>query len=242
MTRSMITVLAAVAGLAISTSPASAGMIFGGPTTPNTEGLGAFTGSIVVTPNGANAATLTITLTNEATTSAGGKITAVVFNNPNDLITGATLNPNPPAAPGENFRLFPSPNPVAGAVNGAPFGDFDFVLTTDPSPGASSFEGGGSPNRGLFIGETGVFVIDLTGTGVGSLTQEDFENALSSGNAGQGNQAIVVRFRGFDNGGSDKVVAQPQGNPIPEPASLVLAATAVGLSAARRLRRRSAAA
>ncbi|MBX9583701.1 MAG: hypothetical protein K2X87_25645, partial [Gemmataceae bacterium] len=156
MLRSTLSALAVAAGLAAAVSPAVAGPIFGGPTTPNTEALGAFTGSIVVTPTGANSATLTITITNTSPAANGGYITAVVFNNPDDLITGATLNPNPPAVPGENFQLFPDPVPSPDAVNGAPFGQFDFVLTTDPSPGGNSFEGGGMPQRGLAVGETGV--------------------------------------------------------------------------------------
>jgi hypothetical protein len=230
--RTVIFALTAAAGL-VAVNPAQAGPIFGGPTTPNESGLGSFTGSIVVTPNGDDAAILTITITNTSPLANGGFITAIAFNNPDDVITGAVLDPDPPAAPGENFGLDFDPNDV----NGAPFGQFDFVLST-----GGSFNGGGPPANGLAVGETGVFVIDITGVGADELTQEDFENAFSvPPGDGQGVQFLVVRFRGFEDDGSDKVAANVgTGAVVPEPASVALGLCgAAGLAGVRRLRRRA---
>jgi hypothetical protein len=51
---------------------------------------------------------------------------------------------------------------------------------------------------------------------------------------------ILVRFRGFENGGSDKVVGKPC-NPVPEPSSIALAVLGVGAVMARRRKAASAA-
>lgn len=218
-------VLTAGLMLGFAASAAKAGPISGdGP-------LGDFTGSIVVTSTGANSATLTLTITNANTTAAGGKITAIVFNNPSSLITGATLNPNPPPAPAEAFGLSFGTN--SNSAN--PFGDFDFLLST-----GGGFEGGGSPNSGLLVGETGVFTLNLTGTGVGALTADNFVNALSNNPGGGGAQFFAVRFRGFNNGGSDKVTGVSVNTAaVPEPSTLLCCVTAgIGVGLFGRFRRR----
>ena len=225
--QAVYTGLAAAALLAAGPA-ARAGMISGGPTTPNESGLGSYTGSITVAPNGANAATLTIVVTNTSPAANGGFLTAVAFNNPG-AVTGAMLS----STTDPDFTL----EFGADTVNGAPFGQFDFGI----SPGGS-FQGGGPPQAGLAVGASATFVIALTGTGVGSLTDLSFQSALSVGpGIGGGAQFFVARFRGFNDGGSDKVgaVAGPAPPPaVPVPASAVLALAGVGLAAGvRRLRR-----
>jgi hypothetical protein len=225
--------LALSAGLATAAllglgSPVRAGMISGGPTTPNESGLGSFTGSITVTPNGANAATLTIAVTNTSPAANGGFLTAIAFNNPG-AVTGAMLTSGP-----MNFGLeFGS-----DGVNGMPFGQFDFGIST-----GGSFQGGGPPQQGVAVGASATFVVALTGTGVGSLTDLSFQSALSVGAGGGGPQFFVARFRGFEDDGSDKVAAVAGQAPppaVPEPASAALALAGVGVVAGVRRVRRAA--
>ncbi len=227
MIRHTVRACLAAAALIGADSAARAGMISGGPTTPNESGLGSFTGSITVAPNGANAATLTIVVTNTSPAANGGFLTAVAFNNPG-AVTGAMLT----STTDPDFALeFGS-----DSVNGMPFGQFDFGIST-----GGSFQGGGPPQAGLAVGASATFVVALTGTGVGSLTDLSFQSALSTGAGGGGPQFFVARFRGFNDGGSDKVAAVPGSAPppvVPEPASAVLALAGVGLAAGvRRLRR-----
>ncbi|MBA4067673.1 MAG: hypothetical protein C0501_29010 [Isosphaera sp.] len=225
--------LAAVVLIGVNTT-ARAGMISGGPTTPNESGLGSYTGSITVTPSGANAATLTIVVTNTSPLANGGFLTGVAFNNPGP-VTGAVLMSTTDA----DFSLEASPN----NVNAAPFGQFDFGIST-----GGNFNGGGPPAQGLAVGASATFVVALTGTGVGSLTDLSFQSAFSVGpGIGGGAQFFTARFRGFIDGGSDKVAAVAGAAPppvaTPEPASAALALAGVGLAAGvRRLRRGRAAA
>lgn len=218
--------LAAAALIAAGPS-ARAGIISGGPTTPNESGLGSYSGSITVTPNGANAATLTIVVTNTSPMANGGFLTAIAFNNPG-AVTGAMLT----SATDADFTLEFGSN----GVNGSPFGQFDFGIST-----GGSFNGGGPPSQGLAVGASATFVVSLSGTGVGSLTDLSFQSALSVGpGIGGGAQFFAARFRGFEDEGSDKVAAVAGQAPpaVPEPASAVLALAGVGLAAGvRRLRR-----
>ena len=171
--------------------------------------LGHYEGSMTYTPLGAAGGDLTVELTNTSPAANGGYLTAFVLNNPGDLITGATLTASP-----NTFGLLGAPAFDDG-VNGAPFGHFDFGAGT-----GGAFEGGGKPQGGLAVGETGTFTFHLAGAGVGSLTLDDFLTELSEGNgAGRGHQFFVGRFRGFEDGGSDKV---PATHHQPEPGTLTL--------------------
>ena len=146
----------------------------------------------------------TIVLTNTSAVANGGFITADAFSLPGTL--GATL-----ATTGTSFTL------VSGAVKVAPINiDREFLLTTDPSPDPNnSFEGGGSPNSGIGAGSTLTFVLDITG---GTLT-DSLANELSILNS------QVIRFRGFEDGGSDKDTITPSATPVPEATSFILFAT-----------------
>lgn len=212
---------ALVLALAIAWAPAAARaavMIESGEHTNNPP-LGFFTGSLAVERLGSSSARLTISLTNTSPSANRGFLTAFVFNNPNEVITGISMTSAP-----ANFSL------VTGDdnVNGSPFGQFDYVVTTrppGPNPRAdrnNGFNGGGAANRGLGVGVTGNFIFELTGTEVGSLTEQSFLDALSvPPGAGEGVQSLAVRFRGFRNGGSDKVAA------VPEPSTSALALAAL---------------
>lgn len=209
----------AIAGVAGS---AQAGVLIEGGT--SLEGRGSFTGSINVLSTDLlnRAAILTITLTHTSPTANAGYLTAFAFNNPGNIIKGITLIP----------ELSRSINKLVTGkdnVNAAPFGKFDYAVTIDKKANKNNaFEGGGKPSLGISTNpksNTETFRFLLTGKGVGHLTAEDFTTAMStSPGAGQGSGFLAVRFRGFADGGSDKVSAAAV---VPEPSTTVLAMAAL---------------
>lgn len=191
--------------------------------TANSESmLGDFTADFTYMAADAMNATLTVILTNENTTAAGGKITGFAFNNPDDKITGVTLGTTDP-----DFLLQGGPGFNDG-VPGPPFGDFDIAAALE-----GNLTGGGSPNPGIAIGDTETFTFTLTGTMLDMLDEQSFVDELSANPGGGGSQFFVVRFRGFDNGGSDKVPGTCEdcdggggggggGGQVPEPSTVLL--------------------
>lgn len=189
------------------------------------EALGSFTGSIEYDPL---AFALEILLTNASPAANGGFITAFAFNNPGHLITNATLV---------------STDPDFGLIGGAGAADFqNDIISVSPfgnaDIGASvtgTWLGNGNPKSGIGVGSSGTFTFSFTGTGLGTLTETDFFNALSTGGGGGnalstggggGAEWLLVRFRGFNDDGSDKVgTAVPPPPPpqvVPEPGSVLL--------------------
>ena len=165
------------------------------------EGNGAFYGSIAYSSN-----VLTITLTNDLASAAGGKITALAFNidgNATAILTSTT------------YAAFAD---LGNSVSASPLGTFEAGAGM-----GGSWLGGGSPNAGIARGATGVFTFSVTGAGAGSLSASSF---ILGGNGIN----FAVRFRGFDNGGSEKAA----GHLVPAPASLAL----LGLAAVGIRRRR----
>lgn len=172
----------------------------------STEGLGYFTGTVDYTPG---TGVLVISLTNDAQTAAGGKITGFLFNIGGvDFAASAALSIS-------TFASFQN----TGLNSAAPFGSLDAGAAL-----GGSFLGGGSPNPGIAIGQTGVFTFQVTASDAASLSAIDFVDGTAA------DVDFVVRFRGFDNGGSDKV---PGITPAPATAGLLGLA---GLLAARRRR------
>ncbi len=200
--------------------------------------LGDYNLTLAYSPLSTTHGTLTATLMNTSPPANGGFLTAFVFNNPNNDITGASLT-----ASISNFHLLGAPN-FNNGVNGAPYGHFDIGAST-----FKSFEGGGNPAKGLGVGQTATFTFHLTGSGLNTLDEMSFVDALSvpPGN-GAGDEFFVARFRGFRDEGSDKVPASPNDPPgingggAPEPTSLLLSAVGLlgFLGGVRRLRRRLA--
>jgi hypothetical protein len=176
--------------------------------------LGDYTGSLDNSFTNATTAELEIFLTNTSPAANGGYLTAFVLNNPLNRITGATLTPSD-----ADFGLLGAGS-FNNGINGAPYGTFDVGAST-----GGSFEGGGNPSKGIAVGNTVSFLFSLTGTNLDTLTEQSFLDTLSvpPGDGG-GTQSFVARFRGFQDGGSDKVIGEgTDDNPVvPEPASLVL--------------------
>ena len=146
-------------------------------------------------------------LKNTTPSANGGYLTAFVFNNPGNLITGVTLS-----ATDTDFSLLGDPT-FDNSINASPYGKFDIGATT-----GNGFQGSGTPSDGISIGTTETFTFALTGTSLNTLNDGSFISALSNNPSG-GNTAqfFTARFTGFNNGGSDKVPGV-----VPEPASLLL--------------------
>jgi hypothetical protein len=179
------------------------------------NGLGFYKGTLDYTDTDATHAKLTVTLTNTSPAANGGYLTGFAFNDPGGKVTGVSLGG--PAA----FSLLGGPK-FANGVNGAPFGHFDIGAAV-----GGSFEGGGKPSPGLGVGQTRTFVFSLTGKSLDTLTVQSFVHELSVGpGSGEGHEPFVARFRGFNNGGSDKVPDSVV-NHSPEPGTLALAGAAL---------------
>lgn len=197
--------------------------------------LGDFTGDFSY-----NAATHTISvsLTNAATTLPGGLITGFAFNLPQQpgAITGVTYNATGPN--GTTFSLLGGAT-FNNSVPVSPYGDADIGAAL-----GGSWLGGGSPNAGVAIGQTGTWTFLLTGNNaiLDTLTTQQIYDTLTTGGGG-GQYGFLVRFKGFDNGGSDKVPGGPVGDPdppinpggnpdpVPEPTTLAVFGALAGFGA-----------
>ncbi len=188
--------------------------------------LGDFTGTFDYSYTNSNSATLIISLTNTSPAANGGYLTGFVFNNPGDKIANVS------------GYLFSDTDFVLlglgdSSVSAAPYGQFDVGAAT-----GGSFEGGGSPSLGIAIGSNATFTFNFTGINLDTLTDMSFFNEWSTGTgAGGGYESFVARFRGFKDGGSDKVPGDP-GSPVPEPTTMLLfGAGLAGLAAVGRRRK-----
>lgn len=178
----------------------------GGSIGDSTEQTGAtFSGTIDYTHLGGSSGSVVITLDNDTPPAVGGYITGFVFNiDSMDAGASAVLS----SATNPNFL-------DTGNEPAPPFGDF----LAGAALGAD-WTGGGSPNGGIAVGDSAMFTFDVTASDAGSLSALSFIN-------GPNDFDFVVRFRGLNNGGSDKV-------PVPAPSG----AAALGLGALMAARRR----
>ena len=157
--------------------------------------LGRFTGELGYYIINQDTAQIIVNIVNQS--KEEGYLTAIAFLLPEDIVlTGFSSQP-------ETFEALAYP------INVQPF-DKDYGL------GASTFkswEGGGNPSNGIAKGDDGTFTFTITGDNLYKLNDRSFIN----------NNSFVVRFRGFENGGSDKVQINngPSGQ-VPEPITLVL--------------------
>jgi len=177
----------------------------------STEGLGTFTGSIDYAFDAIDGdGRLIITLTNTSPAGNGGFLTGFVFNiNSVDANASATL------VSGSPVTLINAPN-----QNGAPFGN--------PYDGGAALGGnfldGGNPSAGIAVGATGTFEFEVNACDASTLTASSF---LS----GPFEYDFLVRFRGFADGGSDKVPAEKA---IPGPSAILMACIGILMIGRRR--------
>lgn len=177
--------------------------------------LGFWEGAVDYSYTNSTSAELEVKLKNISPADNDGYITAFVLNNPFDYITDIELN-----ATDSDFNLIGGAA-FDNAVNAAPYGQFDFGASTSNSRnGNSAFLGGGNPNKGIAVGDEETFTFKLTGSQLDTLTDHVFLSTLSISDAvGQKYKNFVVRFRGFEDGGSDKVY---KGHHLPEPATMAM--------------------
>jgi len=194
---------------------------------------GLFAGSVTYNWISTTQATITLSLKNVSPISNGGYITAAAFNDPAGAggvdFSKVTLTSGP-----ANFTLIGSAAPnKANTLSGSPYGDFDLAVSN-----STQVLGGGTPTTGIGVNQTGTFVFNITGTGLELFSAQQFLSTYST----DGSSALLVRFRGFNNGQSDKdVVGMPMSPPaaVPAPPGLVLAGIGFGCLLMGRLRTRT---
>jgi hypothetical protein len=181
--------------------------------THSTENLGDFRGTLEYQHVSGSLGQLIVTLKNISDPGNGGFITGFLFNIDSvDPARGAALT----------SATHPFIDAVGGGLDGAPFGSpFDAGAAI-----TGNWSGGGLAQDGIAVGQVGVFEFDIFAADAGSLGAMSFLEGRFAFN-------FVVRFRGFNDEGSDKVPA------IPAPGSLALmglGAIALGRRPGRALR------
>ncbi len=152
---------------------------------------GSFQGSLAFTcQNSPNEAALVVELTNTSGMSNGGYITGFAFNNPGNSISAVTFSDS-------LFQLLGAPG-FSNAVNASPLGYFDLGASV-----GGSWQSGGDPQTGIGVGETRAFHFSMASDDLCAVSIMRFIDENGEG----GDDFFVVRFRGFDNGESDKVPA-----------------------------------
>lgn len=143
---------------------------------------------------------LSLDLTNTSNVSNGGYLTGFLLELPGtSSFSNWQTNTNLVALA-----------PKQEQYSGAPYGSFDYGYAL-----GGNFLGGGSPNSGIGVGNTGHFEFSQWNNVNGFDVGDFFEN-LSTLESTDTN--LLVRFKGFNNGGSDKVVGifTPPTPPNPE--------------------------
>ncbi|TVQ98291.1 MAG: PEP-CTERM sorting domain-containing protein [Desulfovibrionales bacterium] len=115
---------------------------------------------------------------------------------------------------------------LSGNFNTKPFNGFNIGSSST----GGQWQGGGSPRSGLGVGETGMFTFTLRGADFTSMTAESFFNRPS--------ESFAARFRGFNDGKSDKVSGFPtfpdrtitENTPIPTPEPGTIALLGIGMA------------
>ena len=214
--RKMIAASAAV----LATSIACADTITFSGSEISTENLASFTGSMTWNYSGSGEGTLVVSLTNTSNPANGGKLTGFAFNT---SFTGLSLT------------LCSAPNAswlIQQNASGSPFGTFDWAAAL-----GGNWLGGGNPNPGISVGSTGNFTFCVKGDDsvVSGLSASSFFDGDCTCDPGETNEyPFAARFRGFNNGMSDKVVACPPSVvPVPMPVALA-AAGLLGVGIMRR--------
>lgn len=210
---SRTTLTAITFGLAVAGGAAQADIVeFANDPFKTTESLGAFNGTLRYEFDPfANRGLLTIAMMNTSAPANGGYITGFLFNVPGaDQLATATLQ----------SASFPFQQTFGNGLNAQPFGIYDAGAAL-----GGMFQGGGSPNNGIGVGQTGEFVFAIEAIDANAFNAADFI-------VGSTGQDLAVRFRGFENGGSDKIIATI----IPAPGALAVMGLAFIAGRGRRRR------
>jgi hypothetical protein len=167
--------VALVAAFLFEPSSARATLYFqDDPTTqnpkPDNAPLGHFAGSLTFTSTGTNSGTLVLTLKNTSAAGAGYYLTEFDFGNPADKITHVSsfTGKNGDGTTNSKFELVGGPSFQDG-INIPPFGKADIGARVK----------GDDLTDGIAAGSKVTFTFDLTGTGVGKLTEKDFTTELT---------------------------------------------------------------
>lgn len=219
--------------------------------TTGTSGPGYFTGSVAVDNLSTTSAVIRVSLANTSPIANGGFITGFAFNDPNSTtkgnistVTSFSQSYSPAGAPPANNMLLIGTPTFDNTISGSPYGSFDIGAAV-----GGDLLGGGAPQPGVEVGQTGTFLFTVSGTNLDKLTSANILNTLSTGGA-----AFMVRFRGFTDGSSDKVLSgvicppplppppPPRPGAVPAPAGLLLGIIGVGCLLGRSVRRKTAAA
>ena len=213
--------LLAFACLALTSQSMADSVEIAGDVGSSAQGLGDFTGLLTYEADPFDTVgLLTVELTNTSDPDGGQYLTGFLFNI-------ASTDPNAAAT------LLSDPSPThpfdqctGDGLNGAPFGDpYDAGAALD-----GDFQGIAEPERGIAIGETGVFAFEIAASDAGDLSAIDFIEG------GPYDFDFVVRFMSI-NGDYDKVPAVVV--PLPAPVAMGGIGLAGVIFASRRNRRSS---
>lgn len=177
----------------------------------STEGIAAFTGSMSWSYSGGGSGTLTVSLSNGSPVANGGYMTGFAFN-----VAPGAFSLSLCGAPSASWQ-------VISNVSGSPFGTFDWGAAL----GGDLLGGGGNPSAGIAAGDSAAFTFCVDGAAsvLAGLSASSFFDGDCTCEPGEENHyPFIARFRGFNNGMSDKVVACPPSVvPVPMPVALAAA-------------------